>query len=153
MPSSSEALADPRRLDHGALAAELLERKPILVDKLAAACDVDEAGARAAITEVLRFLSLVVTGSGTLTPSPRVDDAWHELVLCTRLYFWLCREHFGGYVHHDPGGTREDNHRQFHETIRRYSIFFGDPDPAFWGDRSPLAPSADCGACEAVAPR
>ena len=141
---------DPRHLDHESLARTVLEAKPILFDKLAAACDVDETGARAVLTEVLRFLSLVATADQTLTPSPRVDDAWHELVLCTRLYFRLCEEHFGSYVHHDPGGTRDDNARQFHETMRRYSLFFGDPDPVHWGTRGPLAASAECGACESL---
>lgn len=142
------ARRDPRRLDHSALAADLLRRTPVLLDKIAAACKVEAAGAQAALTEVLRFLSLVVTGPGTLTPSPRVDDAWHELVLCTRLYMEVCDECFGGYVHHDPGGTPQDNRRQFAETLRRYALAFGDPDPALWGPRPPLAPSAECGACE-----
>lgn len=150
VPLGSMTRLDPRRLDHPALAADLLRRKPVLRDKLVAACDVDEAGAHAALMEVLRFLSLVASGPGTLTPSPRVDDAWHELLLCTRLYMEVCDECFGRYVHHDPGGTVEDNRRQFAETIRRYCLAFGDPDPAFWGPRAPLAPSADCGACEAA---
>ena len=35
-------------------------------------------------------------------PSAVVDDLWHELVLHTRAYEQLCRDLFGGFLHHTP---------------------------------------------------
>ena len=135
-------------IDHDALAAGVLRAKPVLFGKLARACDVDEDGARAALREVIRFLDLCAQAGHPLTPSPRVDDAWHEFVLCTREYDAFCREHFGRFVHHDPGGSEEDNRRQFQLTLRAYALRFGDPDPAFWGAAATNVPSANCGGCE-----
>ena len=122
----------------------LLASKPILRSKLQAACRVDAEGARDILVEVVRFLSLCAESPAALTPSPRVDDAWHELVLCTRLYAEFCERRFGRFIHHDPGGTREDNAEQFRDTMRRYVAAYGSPDPRFWGE----VPTADCGGCQ-----
>lgn len=135
-------------LDHSARAASLLQSKPVLVHKLEAACEVDAAGALAGLTEVLRFLDLCADAGRALTPSPRVDDAWHEFVLCTRQYAAYCDRHFGRFVHHDPGGSDEDNRRQFRETLHAYGKRFGQPDVAWWGKAAEQIPTADCGGCQ-----
>ncbi|MEM9454254.1 MAG: hypothetical protein AAGF11_08755 [Myxococcota bacterium] len=135
-------------LDRPAVAAGLLRAKPVLVDKLVAACDLDPAQAPRAVLEVLRFLSLVAEADQSLTPSPRVDDAWHEMILCTREYADLCAQYFGRFMHHDPGGGDALNRARFRETIRRYTLRFGTPDPAWWGAPSPLSATADCGPCQ-----
>jgi hypothetical protein len=134
--------------DADAAAEALLSEKPVLFEKLGAACDVDADGARRGTAEVLRFLALTGLAEGGLTPSPRVDDAWHEIILCTREYAALCQRYFGRFVHHDPGGSDALNHRRFRETLRLYNLHFGPPDPAWWGKAAALAPQADCGACE-----
>ncbi len=140
----------PRRVrfDADEAAGALLSAKPVLLDKLRAACGVDPGGAREGVREVLRFLALTGHAPGGLTPSPRVDDAWHELILCTREYAALCQRYFGRFVHHDPGGSDDLNHRRFRETLRLYNLHFGPPDPAWWGEVAQNAPRADCGACE-----
>ena len=138
--------------DADVAAEALLTAKPVLLGKLRVACDVDAAGAKRGVREVLRFLALTGMADGGLTPSPRVDDAWHEVILCTREYAALCQRYFGRFVHHDPGGSDELNHRRFHDTLRLYNLHFGPPDPAWWGKAAALAPQADCGACEAPPP-
>lgn len=135
-------------LDHAALADDILKRKPILESKLARACSVAEAQTPALLCEVLRFLDLCASAGQSLTPSPTVDDAWHELVLCTRLYAEFCHEHFGRFIHHDPGGSEDDNRRQFRETLRRYALRFDAPDPEYWGSLADQTPTANCGGCE-----
>ncbi len=142
---------DPRQLDHAQLASALIAAKPILIDKLTAACGIDSAEAGDILAEVLRFLSLARFAPGWLTPSQRVDQAWHEFILCTRLYDAYCREHVGHYIHHDPGGDDAVNRDQFAETIRLYQVFFGPPPPAYWGQRPEHAPVADCGPCQTSA--
>lgn len=134
--------------DADTAAEALLTAKPVLLDKLRVACDVDADGARRGTREVLRFLALTGHANAGLTPSPRVDDAWHEMILCTREYADLCQRYFGRFVHHDPGGSDALNHRRFRETLRLYNLHFGPPDPAWWGKAAELAPQADCGACE-----
>lgn len=130
-------------------AEALLSAKPVLREKLRAACDVDADGARRGIAEVLRFLALTGRSEVGLTPSPRVDDAWHEIILCTREYSALCQRYFGRFVHHDPGGSEDLNRRRFLETLRLYNLCYGPPDPAWWGPAAERPPQADCGACEA----
>lgn len=137
-----------RTFDADEAAGELLAAKPVLLEKLRVACDVEAEGARRGIREVLRFLALTGLAEGGLTPSPRVDDAWHEIILCTREYAALCQRYFGRFVHHDPGGTEDLNRHRFRETLRQYNLHFGPPDPAWWGRAAELAPQADCGACE-----
>lgn len=146
MPAS---VNDPRSFDAERTACELLAAKPVLFEKLRAACGVDADGARGGLLEVLRFLALTGHATRGLTPSPRVDDAWHELILCTREYAAVCQRYFGRFVHHDPGGSDALNRRRFSETIRLYNLYFGPPDPAWWGEAASTAPRADCGACEA----
>ncbi|MGH1347743.1 MAG: glycine-rich domain-containing protein [Nannocystales bacterium] len=137
------------KFDADEAADALLTAKPVLLEKLRVACDVDPDGARRGIREVLRFLALTGLSTEGLTPSPRIDNAWHEVILCTREYNALCQRYFGRFVHHDPGGSGELNHRRFRETLRLYNLHFGPPDPVWWGKAAELAPRADCGACEA----
>jgi hypothetical protein len=52
--------------------------------------------------ECLKFLALCAARPGqAFVPSLKVDEAWHEFILCTREYTEHCSE-FGRYVHHDP---------------------------------------------------
>jgi len=98
------------------------------------------------LVEVLRFLGLVASAEGRLTPSETVDRGWHELILCTRTYGEFCRHHFGRMMHHEPGGDEGDNRRQFKETLRLYRAYFGAPPARFWHE-----PESPCGACEGAA--
>src|SRR3989338_3129674 len=53
--------------------------------------------------EMVRFLFVAATHEGYLTPSPVVDEVWHNFVLFTKLYAPWCNEHLlGVIVHHDP---------------------------------------------------
>lgn len=149
------AKTHPASIDHAAVARELLGKKPVLYEKLAKACEVDEDGAVVLVTEVLRFMNLAahateVLGTG-LTPSQVVDDAWHEVILCTREYAELCRREFGRFVHHDPGGDEQLNRNRFAETMRLYNLWFGTPDPKWWGKHSNGPVDASCGACQSPA--
>ncbi len=147
-----------KREDGDRLAKELLDGNPVLIGKISKALESEPDLVPRALAEVVRFLALVAehagdpssTGSARrmLTPSHRVDLVWHELILFTRLYDQFCKTHFGRFLHHTPGGTDEDNHRQFRETQRAYRDAFGEPDAYFWGDSPPSLDDFGCGSCE-----
>jgi hypothetical protein len=136
-------------LDHAERAEALLARTPVLGGKLEKACGIAPSECTQALTEVLRFLSLTQMSERQLTPSERVDLAWHEFILCTRQYADYCARYLGRFVHHDPGGSDASHRVQFLETIRLYNLCFGTPDPRWWeGPNSPQAAIANCGPCE-----
>ena len=140
----SESQPSPDIFDYPALAADLLRVQPVLGQRLDGVVD----GGRGTelLVEVLRFLGLVASAEGRLTPSETVDRGWHELILCTRTYGEFCRHHFGRMMHHEPGGDEGDNRRQFKETLRLYRAYFGAPPARFWHE-----PESPCGACEGAA--
>lgn len=138
----------PAHFDHAALARDLLERHPILWEKIERACNLDSRAATDILADVLRFMNLVAFADRTLTPGKRIDDAWHEFILCTRTYMDFCQTHFRRMIHHYPGGTREENRQQFKNTLKLYNLYFGTPNADFWGASTLYAVEAKCGGCE-----
>ncbi len=63
--------------------------------------------------ELVKFLDACAESATPLTPSKKVDKAWHELILHTRAYEAFCLERYGELIHHDPyerpapGGYRQ----------------------------------------------
>jgi hypothetical protein len=63
-------------------------------------------------------------------PSPRIDDAWHAHILCSRDYTAFCERHNGGvYVHHEPVGGTVKN---YIATLALHRELVGEPDARFW---------------------
>ncbi len=141
---ASERVPAPDALDHAALTLELLQKQPVLGDKISSGTHVQSREVPRLLTEVLRFLHLVAASDQVLTPSHLVDLAWHEFILCTRTYSAFCRRHFGRMIHHQPGGMDEENNSQFDQTLALYQRYFGPPPAAYW------LPGADCGACRSA---
>ena len=134
--------------DAARFADELLRRNPVLSKKVCSALNCMSDEVPNALCEVLRFMFLVVhSEAGQLTPSRRVDLAWHEFILCTKAYQDFCNEHFGKMIHHFPGGPQEVHRRQFETTLQHYEHFFGVPSQQYWGQR---LDDINCGACEAL---
>lgn len=138
----------PDRLDHARLANDVLEANPVLYSKITSACGIDREGVSRSLSEVIRFLNLIAFSRTVLTPSIFIDRVWHEFILCTRSYGMFCERYFGRMLHHDPGGTEEQNREQFQRTLELYRRHFGEPDPGTWGPAGSNAAS-NCGACEA----
>ncbi len=102
-----------------------------------------------ALVEVVKFLHLVAQSEGvSLTPSQRVDLAWHEFLLFTRLYLEFCTVHFGRFLHHDPGGSSGVLQDQYQFTLQCYRARFHEPDERFWS--LPSSNIASCGSCESL---
>ena len=130
------------------IAEKVLQENEILAEKIMATLACCRQDATRALREVLRFLFLVSrSDTGRLTPSHRVDLAWHEFILCTKAYREVCDEHFGRYIDHHPGGSRQRNRRQYKDTLIRYLNAFGSPDRDFWSEYDL---DANCGACESI---
>lgn len=138
-------MVDPSKSFDTELAERILLENEILAEKLMAALNCHRDDATNALREVLRFLFLAAHNKGDLlTPSHRVDLAWHEFILCTKLYRKVCLSHFGRFIDHYPGGSPTTNHRQYHETLRCYQKTFGDMDSMYWG----INEVENCGFCE-----
>ncbi|MBI1185078.1 hypothetical protein GC194_12455 [bacterium] len=130
------------------LARQLTEEQPLLLQKIADACQCDSATAKACLVECLRFLWLIHHSGQKLSPSLIVDWAWHEFILFTRQYAAFCRQHFGRFIHHSPGGTEQENRHNYAKTIQLYIINFGQPPAEFWGSYAQNEwNDAQCGAC------
>lgn len=125
---------------------DLLREHPVLNRKIAGATRLPDEQVPVVFQEVLRFLHLISLSGERLTPSRVVDDAWHEFILCTRLYADYCQAQFGRFIHHHPGGDETVHRKQFRRTIELYLQYFGSPDPEFWGEGTRGADA--CGACD-----
>ncbi len=132
------------------LTRKVLDDNPILVSKIVVGAEVTEEEVPLLLEEVLRFLFLIRMGNQILTPSHIVDMAWHEFILCTRYYAQFCEEHFEKFIHHHPGGLEEDNHRQFHQTLKLYALAFGEISSKYWGPAATfteISEESACGSC------
>lgn len=133
-------------LNTRALTSDLLQAYPLLTQKLqtALACEAPEAAA--GLLEAVRFLVLIsLHPDKRLTPSHRVDLAWHEFILFTKAYREFCQQHFGRFIDHHPGGTDGQNRRHYRLALFLYARYFGTPDPAFWENATHVSA---CGECE-----
>ncbi len=147
MERSNLALGEALALDHDAEAAALLTEHPLLGEKIAAATQLNPIEVPAMLGEVLRFLELTRDSELMLSPPQRLDLAWHEFILFTKLYADWCKRHLGRFVHHQPGGSVDENRAQLRRTLMRYSLRFGAPDSRFWGEHAYYGEGVDCGAC------
>ncbi len=148
--SSSLSTKDLATINFDLLAGELLQAVPALADKVEKGAAVKKAEVKALLVEVLRFLFLISASNQKLTPSHVVDMAWHEFILCTRLYHSFCDEHFQRYIHHHPGGKEKSNHEQFQLTHKLYRELIGIPPEQFWGKNPVADVQSNCGVCEAI---
>jgi hypothetical protein len=125
------------------LVSEVLTNNQVLYDKISGSLHCSPQEVPDALREVIRFLFLTTKNTdGLLTPSVRVDQAWHEFILCTRAYWEFCQQNFGHMIHHYPGGLSVTNKAQFSRTLELYNEYFQTPPPRYWGVQQ------SCGGCE-----
>lgn len=135
-------------LDHPTQADLLVKAYPVLVEKIRVATQLESGEEVGMLTEVLRFLSLIAASNKVLTPPLILDLAWHEFILFTKVYGTWCNRHLGRFIHHTPGGTQDENNFQLRRTLKLYNLYFGRPDPRFWGEHGYLSEPAHCGSCD-----
>jgi hypothetical protein len=143
--NQSQVLVDKQKLQE--IHSEISNNIPILATKIQNALQCNAEVANEVLTEVLRFLWLIAYSDSSLSPSILVDNAWHELILCTREYERVCWQYFGKFLHHSPGGNEQDNQTKFMKTLTLYALHFGKPPEFFWGDTTMFDVPAQCGFC------
>lgn len=121
----------------------ILNKEPYLLLRLNEKYNYGAREAEEGLVECARYLTLVSHYNEQLTPSITVDDIWHELILFTRLYFDVCENYLDRYIHHRPGGTKEENNKQFIRTLKLYNLNFGEPNYKYWNTQNAM-----CGVCE-----
>lgn len=129
---------------------DFLERAPVVVPKIIQQDAMSTLDARALLDEVIRFLVLCRRSAKSLSPSQRIDMAWHEMILCTKAYHEWCQLHLGAFVHHQPDMPGRKNPAAFMRTLGLYELHFGTLPIDIWGiDERPRG-LASCGACENI---
>jgi hypothetical protein len=88
--------------------------------------------ATGALREAKRMLYLHIVSKELISPSTKIDPAWHEMLMFTR-YYQEFSNFIGGFIHHDPTPGPPDGGKMYARTKENYKKFFGeDPDPAYW---------------------
>ena len=75
--------------------------------------------------ETKRFLYICGTFPGKWSPSPQIDECWHEFILFMRDYESFCMEFFGRVLYHVPNdpSERPDKSRPRRTLVAAMTIF------------------------------
>ncbi len=88
------------------------------------------------VVEYQRFAYLSRVGTGMVTPSDEVDQAWHLHLTYTRHYWGPFTEALGGALHHMPTKGGPDQGKLFRDayeaTLNLYRSEFGEPPADIW---------------------
>ena len=104
----------------------------LLIPRIAKIHDISEEFAASLLREAKRMLFLHTSTKAVISPSERVDWAWHEMLMFTRFYQEFAK-FIGGFVHHDPTPGPPDGGRVYRATKENYEKTFGiKPDLEFW---------------------
>jgi hypothetical protein len=92
------------------------------------------------VEEYRKFLFLCMVAPHMVTPSLRVDEAWHLHLLYTKSYWeGLCVRTLGRLIHHEPSRGGKQEEEQFSDlydrTLALYERYFGEPPEDIWGRR------------------
>ncbi len=85
------------------------------------------------VKEAKRMLYLDAKTNKAISPSLKVDDAWHEMLMFTRFYHQFAN-FIGKYINHNPTPGPPDGGKLFIDTKKRYLEVFAEvPDSKYWG--------------------
>lgn len=104
----------------------------MLIPRIAEEHDYSIPYATGALREAKRMLYLYVVSGEFVSPSTRVDMAWHEMLMFTAFYRGFAN-FIGKFVDHDPTPGPPGDGSMYDDTKVLYKKHFGEePDPAFW---------------------
>ena len=102
-------LANPAVAKTVSLNAVMAYSNPGLVARLQRKLELTEEQATALFEDTKRFLyicGLASSGSG-FSPTPIIDEGWHNFILFTKDYYEFCHKFFGRFIHHVPKNKAE----------------------------------------------
>ena len=137
------------KLNHRQLVRQMVNDNPLIIEKICSATNLDLKASKELLVEVIKFLDLIVISGQRLTPSCLVDLAWHELILFTRSYKNFCEQTWGRFIHHHPGGKKQENQKNFQKTLTLYTQHWGNPPAQFWLNQDENQSIPGCGPCHA----
>lgn len=109
---------------------EAADRYAAVVRRIAAENHVRGRTARRWFEEMLKFLDVCHATDETVSPSPRVDKAWHAFLLFTEDYASYCDERFGCFIHHGP--MESSDPAAYKRAYRQARLRYGQLDPRAW---------------------
>ena len=83
---------------------------------------------------IISFMRMHRGHQGKTRPSIWVNRAWHELILCTKLYAQVCDKVVGSFIHHtpvDPSDESADADEAYALTLEHYRAYYKN-DPQAW---------------------
>ena len=101
---NTSTLENPAGSTTASLDEVMAYQNPGLVARLQRKLGLTEEQATALFEDTKRFLylcGLSPSGSG-FSPTPTIDEGWHNFILFTRDYGEFCRQFFGRFIHHVP---------------------------------------------------
>lgn len=105
----------------------------MLIPRIAKEHDYSQEDAANLLKEAKRMLYLCIRSKEPISPSLKVDDAWHEMLMFTR-YYQEFSNFIGGFIHHDPTPGPPDGGKLYKKTKENYEKYFETkPDPRYWG--------------------
>lgn len=105
----------------------------MLIPRVAKEHGYSDEDAKNLVKEAKRMLYLHARTKTPVSPSLKVDDAWHEMLMFTR-YYREYADFIGAFVHHDPTPGPPDGGKMYANTKKMYEEEFGHaPDPRYWG--------------------
>lgn len=126
------------------------DRYAAVVRRIAAENHVRKQTARRWFKEMLKFLDVCHAAEETVSPSPKVDKAWHAFLLFTRDYASYCDERFGCFIHHEPMDSSDPV--AYQRAYLEAQLPYGELDPRVWPEprsarRSRWGAGGPVGAC------
>lgn len=107
----------------------------------------DSLESKVALDNSLIFLRAIAENPGIqLTPSEKVDEAWHSLILFTKDYAAYCEKVAGRFIHHNPHKKTSPAERSDlgkNQTFNFLVDYGYEPDDFVWSDGG-----ASCGRCD-----
>jgi len=107
-----------------------VERYAAVIRRIARDKRIPTGRARKRFVEMLKFLDVCALAEQTVSPPPRVDDAWHAFLVFTRDYAAYCEDRFGFFIHHNP--TESSDTLAYRRAYTQTGERFGALDRRVW---------------------
>jgi hypothetical protein len=109
---------------------ECARKFPAVVKRISRENRVRQKTAAKWLHEALKFLDAVAEAPEPISPSKKVDEAWHAFILHTNQYMSWCEGRYGRYIHHVP--TDKPDRNAYARSYKTMRSRYGDLDRQVW---------------------